>query len=57
MKNKSREKQLAKWRKRRERAQALHAEGLSLSEIGAKIGCSKQRVQQILRYQAAGVTA
>lgn len=48
MKKTSYAKQLDAWRKRRERAQALHAEGLSLAQIGARIGCTKQRVHQLL---------
>ena len=42
-------KQLIVWRKRRERAQAMHAQGFSLAQIGEKIGCTKQRVHQLLR--------
>jgi DNA-directed RNA polymerase specialized sigma subunit len=46
-------KQKNAWRKRRELAQVMHYEGFTLSEIGAKIGCSKQRVHQLLRYMEA----
>jgi DNA-binding CsgD family transcriptional regulator len=53
MKKTEREKQLTLWRKRRERAVALKAQGLSLSKIGARIGCTKQRVHQLLTYMEA----
>jgi predicted DNA-binding protein YlxM (UPF0122 family) len=47
------QQQLTEWRKRREHMKELHAAGFSLSQIGAKMGCTKQRVHQLLRQQAA----
>jgi biotin operon repressor len=46
-------KQLTAWRKRRELARTLKADGLSLAKIGKRIGCSKQRVFQLLSYEEA----
>jgi transcriptional regulator with XRE-family HTH domain len=50
------EKKLAAWRKRRELAQALKADGFTLEKIGKRIGCSKQRVHQLLTYMEAKAT-
>lgn len=36
------------WRKRRERAVALHQNGLSLAEIAEQLQCTRQRVHQLL---------
>lgn len=36
------------WRKRRERAMALHEHGLSLAEIAEQLKCTRQRVHQML---------
>lgn len=36
------------WRKRRERAIALQAAGLTLVEIGKQIKCTPQRVHQLI---------
>lgn len=40
--------QLVIWRCRREKVMALLAQGKSMSQIGAAIGCTKQRVHQIV---------
>ncbi len=40
--------QMLIWRRRRERAQALRANGLTLAEIADQLQCSKQRVHQLL---------
>lgn len=40
--------QMLVWRKRRERALALRENGLSFAEIADAIGCSRQRVHQLL---------
>jgi DNA-directed RNA polymerase specialized sigma subunit len=45
-------KQLIAWRKRREKAQALYSSGVSLTEIGKRLGCSKQRVHQLVNNHA-----
>ena len=44
----SRSDQLAFWRKRRERAVAMHAHGLTLGEIAQQLQCTRQRVHQML---------
>ncbi len=41
-------KQMAQWRKRRERMIALRDKGETMERIGQLVGCSKQRVHQIL---------
>jgi hypothetical protein len=48
MKTPTRKQQLVAWRKRREHAQSLKDQGFSLAQIGARIGCTKQRVHQML---------
>ena len=50
-------KQLETWRKRRQRAAELQAKGFSLAKIGAQLGCTKQRVHQLLKNHAAQVAA
>ena len=40
--------QLIAWRKRRELAAKLRANGKTLEEIGAVIGCTRERVRQLL---------
>jgi len=51
MKPTRRQLQLIEWRKRRERAVSLRNNGKTLDEIGAIIGCTRQRVHQLLKAQ------
>ena len=46
-----RQLQLVAWRKRREHAANLRANGKTLEEIGVVIGCTRERVRQLLLKQ------
>lgn len=42
-------KELAKWRRRRDQIRRWQALGMSLAEIGRKLGVSRQRVAQLVK--------
>lgn len=44
-------KELAKWRKRRNQIRLWKATGMSLAQIGRKLGVSRQRAKQLADSQ------